>query len=97
MFISIFIILRSVLSFIFLHTVPLKKSSVRVELDVSTNEERVDMEAESTSTITIAMIIGERSASIASLVNTCCSGTRRYVFCLFSTHSLIFFIIKFVI
>ena len=43
-------------------------SSVNVELDVSTREESVDMEAESTSTMTTAMTSAGRVASIAGTI-----------------------------
>ena len=43
------------------------RSSVRVELDVRTSDERVDMEAENTSTTTIPIRI---SGSVESIVGT---------------------------
>ena len=47
---------------------PFKKSSVRVELDVSTREDSVDMDAESTSTITIPIRISEREFNIVGII-----------------------------
>ena len=43
-------------------------SSVNVELDVSTSEESVDMEAESTSTITTAITIDGSVESIVGII-----------------------------
>ena len=45
-------------------------SSVKVELDVSTSDESVDMDAESTSTITTAMTSDGRVASIAGTMES---------------------------
>ena len=44
------------------------KSSVRVELDASTSDDRVDIDAERTSTRAIPKITGERFASIAGIM-----------------------------
>ena len=54
-------------SSIFLITWPLRRSRVRVELEVSTREERVDMEAESTRMTTRAI---SRSGRPESMVGT---------------------------
>ena len=45
-------------------------SSVNVELDVSTNDESVDIEAESTRTITIAISMSGRVESIAGIIES---------------------------
>jgi hypothetical protein len=50
--------------------VPLIKSSVRVEEEVSTRPESVDMEADKTKTITIAISSGERSCSIVGIIES---------------------------
>ena len=47
---------------------PLIKSSVSVELDVSTKDDKVDMDAESTNTITIPTSISERDDSIVGII-----------------------------
>ena len=51
-------------SLIFLKTLPLRRSRVMVELEVSTREDRVDMDAESTRTTTTPMRI---SGSLESM------------------------------
>ena len=56
------------LSFISLTMVPLMKSMVRVELDVITREERVDMEAERTRMTTSPMSMGLKLESIAGMM-----------------------------
>ena len=56
------------LSLIFLTTVPLMKSIVKVDEDVMTSEESVLIEAESTSTTTSAMSIGESPSSIFGMI-----------------------------
>ena len=55
-------------SSIFLTTVPLRKSIVKVEDDVMTSDESVLIEAESTSTTTSAMSIGESPSSILGMI-----------------------------
>ena len=51
-------------SSIFLMMLPLRKSSVRVELEASTSEDSVDMEAESTSITITPSSSGDRPSSI---------------------------------
>ena len=55
-------------SSISLTTVPLMKSSVSVEEDVSTSEESVDMEAESTRMTTTEIRKGERPESMVGMI-----------------------------
>ena len=45
-----------------------KKSSVSVELEVSTREDRVDMEADSTRTITMPIRMSDREESIKGMM-----------------------------
>ena len=47
-----------------------KKSSVKVDADVSTNDDRVDIEADKTSTITIPM---SKSGNVESIDGTMAS------------------------
>ena len=51
-------------------TVPLIKSRVSVELDASTRDDRVDMDADNTSTTTTAMRKGERSESMVGMMES---------------------------
>ena len=46
------------------------KSSVSVELDVRTSDERVDIEAERTRISVIPMMIGERFESIVGIISS---------------------------
>ena len=57
-----------VFSFIFLKKHPFKKSSVSVEEDVMTREERVDMDAESTRITTRAIRTGPRLESMVGMM-----------------------------
>lgn len=57
-----------VLSFMFFTRLPLIKSRVRVELEVSTREERVDMDADSTSMTTIPINRSGRPDSMAGMM-----------------------------
>ena len=59
-----------VLSFIFLIRFPLMKSRARVELEVSTREDSVDMEAESTSMTTIPINRSGRPESMAGIMES---------------------------
>ena len=54
-------------SSIFFTTWPFSRSSVTVEEEVSTREDRVDMEAESTRTITIAIRTGDSVCSMVGM------------------------------
>ena len=56
------------LSSIFFTRFPLIRSSVSVELEVSTREDKVDMEADSTSTITIPIRISGRDCNIVGIM-----------------------------
>ena len=55
-------------SFNFLKILSFKKSSVSVELEVSTREDRVDMEADSTRTITMPIRMSDREESIKGMM-----------------------------
>ena len=56
------------LSLIFLIKLSFKKSSVNVELEVSTREDKVDIEADNTSTITTPTKISGRVESISGII-----------------------------
>ena len=62
--ISTCMVRTSFLSSACFNTFPLRKSRVRVELEVSTREARVDMEADSTSTTTMPISTSEREDSM---------------------------------
>ena len=54
----------------FLITLPFSKSSVSVEEEVSTSEESVDMEAESTSTTTMPSRISGKPESMVGMMES---------------------------
>ena len=66
--INILIIKTCFFSLIFLTTLSLIKSSVKVELEAITSDESVDIEAESTNMITIAISISGKFSSIAGII-----------------------------
>ena len=55
-------------SLIFLTTAPLIKSRVKVELEVKTKDAKVDMEAESTKTITMPIMISGVLESMKGMI-----------------------------
>ena len=57
-------------SFMFFTTLPLITSSVRVDDEVSTRDESVDMDAESTSTITMPMRMSGSVESIVGMIES---------------------------